>query len=170
MLFTDAGKVLRFSEKAVRSMGRTARGVKGITLKPGQKVIAQIIAGDGTILTATENGFGKRTPVEDYPGYGRGGQGVIAIQTSERNGALVSALPVKDDDEVMLITNGGTLIRTPVESISVLGRNTQGVTLIGLTGSEQLVGMALVEGGELDVDSTPSDEAAGDSDNADIAD
>lgn len=170
MLFTDAGKVLRFSEKAVRSMGRTARGVKGITLKPGQKVIAQIIAGDGTILTATENGFGKRTPVEDYPGYGRGGQGVIAIQTSERNGALVSALPVKDDDEVMLITNGGTLIRTPVESISVLGRNTQGVTLIGLTGSEQLVGMALVEGGELDADSTPSDEAAGDSDNADIAD
>ncbi|MDF1817473.1 MAG: DNA gyrase subunit A [Immundisolibacteraceae bacterium] len=170
MLFTDAGKVLRFSEKAVRSMGRTARGVKGITLKPGQKVIAQIIAGDGTILTATENGFGKRTPVEDYPGYGRGGQGVIAIQTSERNGALVSALPVEDDDEVMLITNGGTLIRTPVESISVLGRNTQGVTLIGLTGSEQLVGMALVEGGELDADSTPSDEAAGDSDNADIAD
>ena len=170
MLFTDAGKVLRFTEKAVRSMGRTARGVKGITLKPGQKVIAQIIAGDGTILTATENGFGKRTPVEDYPGYGRGGQGVIAIQTSERNGALVSALPVKDDDEVMLITNGGTLIRTPVESISVLGRNTQGVTLIGLTGSEQLVGMALVEGGELDADSTPSDEAAGDSDNADIAD
>jgi len=170
MLFTDAGKVLRFSEKAVRSMGRTARGVKGITLKPGQKVIAQIIAGDGTILTATENGFGKRTPVEDYPGYGRGGQGVIAIQTSERNGALVSALPVEDDDEVMLITNGGTLIRTPVESISVLGRNTQGVTLIGLTGSEQLVGMALVEGGELDADSTPSDEAAGDSDDADIAD
>jgi DNA gyrase subunit A len=170
MLFTDAGKVLRFSEKAVRSMGRTARGVKGITLKPGQKVIAQIIAGDGTILTATENGFGKRTPVEDYPGYGRGGQGVIAIQTSERNGALVSALPVKDDDEVMLITNAGTLIRTPVESISVLGRNTQGVTLIGLTGSEQLVGMALVEGGELDADSTPSDEAVGDSDNSDLGD
>lgn len=150
MLFTDAGKVLRFSEKAVRAMGRTARGVKGITLKPGQKVITQIIAGSGTILTATENGFGKRTQVDDYPGYGRGGQGVIAIQTSERNGALVAALPVADDDQVMLITNAGTLIRTPVESISVLGRNTQGVTLIGLSKGERLVGMALVEGGDLE--------------------
>lgn len=175
MLFTDAGKVLRFSEKAVRAMGRTARGVKGITLKPGQKVITQIIAGSGTILTATENGFGKRTQVDDYPGYGRGGQGVIAIQTSERNGALVAALPVADDDQVMLITNAGTLIRTPVESISVLGRNTQGVTLIGLSKGERLVGMALVEGGDLeeieegdtglDVEAgdTPIDDTFGDS-------
>ncbi|MBV1961235.1 MAG: DNA gyrase subunit A [Immundisolibacteraceae bacterium] len=150
MLFTNAGKVLKFSEKAVRSMGRTARGVKGITLKPGQKVISQIIAGTGTILTATENGFGKRTAVEDYPGYGRGGQGVIAIQTSERNGAVVAALPVKEDDEVMLITDAGTLIRTPVATISVLGRNTQGVTLIGLGKEELLVGMALVEAGDMD--------------------
>jgi len=150
MLFSDAGKVLRFSETVVRAMGRTARGVKGITLKPGQKVITQIIAGSGTILTATENGFGKRTEVDDYPRYGRGGQGVIAIQTSDRNGALVAALPVKDDDQVMLITNAGTLIRTPVESISVLGRNTQGVTLIGLSKGEHLVGMALVEGGDIE--------------------
>ncbi len=162
MLFTDAGKVLRFSEQAVRAMGRTARGVKGITLKPGQKVIAQIIAGDGTILTATENGYGKRTVIDDYPGYGRGGQGVISIQTSDRNGAVVSALSVADEDEVMLITDAGTLIRTQVESISVLGRNTQGVTLIGLNEGEKLVGMARIDAGDLVVEESGESASVGD--------
>ncbi len=162
MLFTDAGKVLRFSEQAVRAMGRTARGVKGITLKPGQKVIAQIIAGDGTILTATENGYGKRTVIDDYPGYGRGGQGVISIQTSDRNGAVVSALSVADEDEVMLITDAGTLIRTQVESISVLGRNTQGVTLIGLNEGEKLVGMARIDAGDLMAEESGESAAVGD--------
>jgi DNA gyrase subunit A len=142
MLFSSSGKAIRFNESQVRPMGRTARGVRGITLAPEHKVISLIIVEpDGAILTATENGFGKRTPVEDYPRHGRGGQGVIAIQTSERNGQLVGAIPVNEDDEVMLISNGGILVRTPAKDISVVGRNTQGVTLISLGEGEALVGM-----------------------------
>ena len=145
MLLSNAGKALRFSEKAVRSMGRTARGIRGITLRDGQRVIAQVIVREqGVILTATEHGYGKRTRVAEHPGHGRGGQGVIAIQTSDRNGEVIGALQVDADDEVMLVTNTGTLIRTPVDSISELGRNTQGVRLIGLGDDERLIGLARV--------------------------
>ncbi|MGM0593264.1 MAG: DNA gyrase subunit A [Pseudomonadota bacterium] len=141
MLFSSAGKVIRFKEENVRSMGRVSRGVRGIRLGEGQKVISLIVAEAGQVLTATENGFGKRTPIDDYPVYGRGGQGVIAIQSSERNGPLVGAVLVNDDDEIMLITNGGTLVRTRVDEVSSMGRNTQGVKLINLTKGEKLIGM-----------------------------
>ena len=141
MLFTDAGKVIRFSETDVRQMGRTACGVRGIKLKPGQHVISMIIASDSPVLTATVNGYGKRTRSEDYPVYGRGGQGVIAIQVTERNGPVIGAVPADDNDEVMLISGGGTLVRTRVNEISIMGRNTQGVTLISLGPDERLVGI-----------------------------
>ncbi|MDX1697959.1 MAG: DNA gyrase C-terminal beta-propeller domain-containing protein, partial [Thiohalobacterales bacterium] len=141
MLFSDAGKVIRFRESDVRPMGRTACGVRGIKLPEGKRVISLIIASDSPVLTATENGFGKRTAADDYPVYGRGGQGVIAIQVTERNGAVVGAVPAEDNDEVMLISSGGTLVRTRVNEISVMGRNTQGVRLITLTNGETLVGI-----------------------------
>ncbi|WP_034431173.1 DNA gyrase C-terminal beta-propeller domain-containing protein, partial [Candidatus Contendibacter odensensis] len=141
MLFTDAGKALRFTETEVRNMGRSACGVRGIRLGEGQKVIALIVVDEGTVLTVTENGYGKRTPVADYPHRGRGGQGVIAIQTSERNGQVIGAVQVESDHEIMLITDGGTLVRTRVEEISLVGRNTQGVKLINLHGGEKLVGV-----------------------------
>jgi DNA gyrase subunit A len=141
MLFSNAGKVIRFREADVRAMGRTATGVRGIKLQSGQKVISLIIASDSPVLTATDNGYGKRTLAEDYPVYGRGGQGVIAIQVTERNGAVVGAVPADDTDEVMLISGGGTLVRTRVNEISVMGRNTQGVRLIALDAGEQLVGI-----------------------------
>jgi len=141
MLFNNAGKVIRFKENDVRVMGRTACGVRGIKLQPGQHVISLIIASDSPVLTATENGYGKRTLVDDYPVYGRGGQGVIAIQISERNGAVIGAVPADDNDEVMLISGGGTLVRTRVNEISVMGRNTQGVRLISLVNGESLVGI-----------------------------
>jgi DNA gyrase subunit A len=144
MLFSDAGKVIRFRESDVRSMGRTASGVRGIKLQQGQCVISLIIASDSPVLTATEFGFGKRTRADDYPVYGRGGQGVIAIQVNERNGKIVGAVPADDTDEVMLISNGGTLVRTRVNEISVMGRNTQGVRLIKLTKGEILVGVERV--------------------------
>jgi DNA gyrase subunit A len=141
MLLSSAGKALRFNEKDVRPMGRTARGVKGIKLGPGQEVIALIKVGEGDVLTVTEKGYGKRTPVADYPIYGRGGQGVISIQTSERNGAVIGATQVCSDDELMLIIDHGTLVRTPVGDISCMGRNTQGVRLIRLSEDESLIGV-----------------------------
>ena len=141
MLFTNAGKVIRFSESDVRPMGRTACGVRGIKLPPGQRVISMIISSDSPVLTATENGYGKRTAADDYPVYGRGGQGVIAIQVTDRNGPVVGAVQADDSDEVMLISGGGTLVRTRVNEISVMGRNTQGVRLISLTKDEKLVGI-----------------------------
>jgi len=150
LLFSDTGKVVRFAEEDVRSMGRTARGVRGLMLKKDQSVIALIIAcpdavsGATTVLTATRNGYGKRTPLEDYPKHRRGGQGVISIQVSERNGPVVSACVVGDEDQAMLITSGGTLIRTRVKEISIVGRNTQGVTLIGLEEGEHLAGLERV--------------------------
>jgi len=152
MLFSNAGKVIRFTEADVRAMGRTACGVRGIKLQPGQHVISLIIASDSPVLTATENGYGKRTSADDYPVYGRGGQGVIAIQISERNGAVVGAVPADDSDEVMLISGGGTLVRTRVNEISVMGRNTQGVRLISLVNGESLVGIERVveDGGDDD--------------------
>jgi len=144
MLFSNAGKVIRFKEDDVRAMGRTACGVRGIKLQPGQRVISLIIASDSPVLTATENGYGKRTAAEDYPVYGRGGQGVIAIQVTERNGVVVGAVPADDNDEVMLISGAGTLVRTRVNEISVMGRNTQGVRLISLGNGEKLVGIERV--------------------------
>ncbi|MFL6622378.1 MAG: DNA gyrase subunit A [Sulfurifustis sp.] len=150
LLFSDAGKAVRFVESDVRPMGRAARGVRGIDLKEGQKVVSLIIvdkngAGEtATVLTATRNGYGKRTLLTEYPAHRRGGQGVISIQASERNGPVLSACIVDQDDEVMLITDGGTLIRTRVKEISVIGRNTQGVRLIELSGEEHLAGLEKV--------------------------
>ncbi|MCO6442289.1 MAG: DNA gyrase subunit A [Nitrococcus mobilis] len=145
MLLTDAGKAIRFTEDAVRPMGRTAGGVRGIQLGTGQSVIQLLILGEGDILTATENGYGKRTPVAEYPRRSRGGMGVISIQTSERNGNVVGAAQVTEEDEVMLITNAGTLVRIPVAEISIVSRNTQGVKLIALGGEERLAGVARIE-------------------------
>ncbi|MGK0258848.1 MAG: DNA gyrase subunit A, partial [Candidatus Azotimanducaceae bacterium] len=139
LLVSSAGKAARFKESDVRAMGRTARGVRGIKLKTDQRLIALIIPQeDGTVLTASENGYGKRTDISDFPVKGRGGQGVIGMQTSDRNGQIVGAVQVFTGDEVMLISNMGTLVRTAADEISVLGRNTQGVRLINLKGEEQL--------------------------------
>jgi len=142
LMMSDAGKAVRFSEEAVRPMGRTARGVRGIKLADDQNVISLIIPEDGgTILTASERGFGKRTAVTEFPTKGRGTQGVIAMVTSERNGALVGAVQVFESDEVMLVSDQGTLVRTRVNEVSQLGRNTQGVTLIKVSEKEKLVGV-----------------------------
>ncbi|RKZ73622.1 MAG: DNA gyrase subunit A [Gammaproteobacteria bacterium] len=141
MLFTQNGKAVRFMEEKVRAMGRTARGIRGIRLAEADKVISLIINIGGTVLTATVNGFGKRTYIDNYPVKGRGGKGVIAIKTSDRNGKVVSAVQVEDDDDIVLISNCGTLVRTPVNGISIVSRNTQGVNLIRLGKSEQLVGL-----------------------------
>ena len=145
LLVASSGKSIRFPESDVRPMGRGAAGVRGIRLAAGHEVIALTIVSDGLVLTATENGFGKRTRIEDFPVQGRGGQGVIAIQTTERNGRTVGALQVHDDDEIMLISSNGTLVRTAVDGISVLGRNTQGVRLIRVESGQRLVGLARVE-------------------------
>ena len=141
MLLTDAGKAIRFRESDVRPMGRTACGVRGIRLQEGRRVIALIIVDEGCVLTATANGYGKRTPVEDYPVHGRGGQGVISVQTGGRNGPVVGAVLVHEQDEIMLISNAGTLVRTRVGEVSMMSRNTQGVKLISLGEGEQLVGI-----------------------------
>ncbi|MCC7488283.1 MAG: DNA gyrase subunit A [Gammaproteobacteria bacterium] len=141
MLCASSGKAIRFHEDDVRPMGRTAAGVRGIRLGDGHEVIALMIVADGTILTATENGFGKRTRVDEFPLQGRGGQGVIGIQTSERNGRMVGAIQVEPGDDVVLISSVGTLVRTPVDEISEQGRNTQGVRLIRLDEGERLVGL-----------------------------
>jgi DNA gyrase subunit A len=143
MLFSDAGKAVRFEENDVRSMGRAARGVRGMTLEEGQRVIAMLVADDEaqTVLTATENGFGKRTSIAEYTRHGRGSKGMISIQVSERNGKLVGAVLVTDKDEIMLISTGGVLIRTPVSQIREMGRSTQGVTLINLDPGTTLAGI-----------------------------
>jgi DNA gyrase subunit A len=145
MLFASTGKCIRFAESDVRSMGRVARGVIGIRVPRGQQVVSMLVVGEGDVLTVTENGFGKRTAVNDYPRQGRGGQGVIGIATSERNGALISAIQVSGEDDIMLISDGGSLVRTNAGEISTLGRNTQGVTLIRLRQEEKLVGLARIE-------------------------
>ena len=138
MLCSSSGKAIRFNETAVRSMGRNARGVRGIKLGDSESLISLIIPSEGYLLSASQNGYGKRTPMKDFPAKGRGGQGVIAIQTSERNGKMIGATQVFDGDEVMLISNSGTLVRIPTEQISVVGRNTQGVKLISLKEGELL--------------------------------
>jgi DNA gyrase subunit A len=145
LLVASSGKSIRFRESDVRPMGRGAAGVRGIKLPEGHEVIALSIVQDGLVLTATENGYGKRTSVEDFPVQGRGGQGVIAIQTTARNGRTVGAVLVGEDDEIMLISSNGTLIRTPVDDISIQGRNTQGVRLIRVEEGQRLVGVARVE-------------------------
>jgi DNA gyrase subunit A len=144
LLVASTGKSIRFKESDVRPMGRGAAGVRGIKLPPDHEVIALSIMDDGLILTATANGYGKRTSVDDFPVQGRGGQGVIAIQTSERNGRTVGAAQVRDEDEIMLISSNGTLVRTPVDDISVQGRNTQGVRLIRVGPEQRLVGVARI--------------------------
>ena len=146
MLFSSNGKAVCFNESDVRSMGRTAAGVRGIRLQEGQHVISLIISTEGTVLNITENGYGKRTRLEEFTQHKRGGQGLIAIQTSERNGEVVGAVLVNDTDEIMLITNAGTLVRTRVNEISVVGRNTQGVTVIRLDKGEKVVGVDRIEG------------------------
>ncbi|MDG6099792.1 DNA topoisomerase (ATP-hydrolyzing) subunit A [Alteromonas sp. ZYF713] len=166
MLFSDAGKVVRFNEKlrdsetgavkldpetgeellALRPMGRTATGVRGIKMPDGQKVVSLIVPrGDGAVLTATENGYGKRTPLEDYPAKSRATQGVVSIKVSDRNGKVVGAVQVDENDEIMLISNAGTLVRTRVSEVSTVGRNTQGVRLIRTGENEQLVALQRIE-------------------------
>lgn len=143
MLFSDGGKAVRFDEDDVRAMGRAARGVKGMQLEDGQSVIAMLVAEDETqsVLTATENGYGKRTSIVEYTRHGRGTKGMIAIQQSERNGKVVAATLVRADDEIMLITDTGVLVRTRVSEIRELGRATQGVTLISLDEGAKLIGL-----------------------------
>ena len=145
MLVSSGGKAIRFLEGEVRYMGREAAGVRGIRLGAGQELIALIVVGEGHVLTASAAGYGKRTPLADFPAHGRGGQGVIALQTTERNGEMVAALQVNSDQELMLISSTGTLVRTTVDEISVQGRNTQGVRLIRLGEGERLVGIERVE-------------------------
>jgi DNA gyrase subunit A len=166
MLFSDAGKAVRFDEQDVRPMGRVARGVRGMKLSGGQKVISLLVADNETVsvLTATENGYGKRTPIGEYTRHGRGTQGMIAIQTSARNGNVVAATLVEESDEIMLITTGGVLIRTRVKEIREMSRSTQGVTLINLGPEEKLAGLQKIVDKDDDVgpepDSDPGSESA----------
>jgi DNA gyrase subunit A len=145
ILSSSGGKSIRFNEEEVRPMGREATGVRGIKLAAGQELISLIVVGEGHVLTASANGYGKLTPLEDFPAHGRGGQGVIALQTTERNGEMVAALQVNSEHELMMISSTGTLVRTPVAEISVVGRNTQGVRLIRLGEGERLTGIERIE-------------------------
>ena len=145
LLVASSGKSIRFHESDVRPMGRGAAGVRGIKIPSNHEVIGLSIVQDGLVLTATENGYGKRTEIEDFPVQGRGGQGVIAIQTTARNGRTVGMLQVGEDDEMMLISSNGTLVRTPVGDVSIMGRNTQGVRLIRVGSGQRLVGLARIE-------------------------
>lgn len=165
MLFSDGGKAVRFDENDVRPMGRNARGVRGMMLEDGQSVIAMLVAEDETqsVLTATENGFGKRTPITEYTRHGRGTKGMIAIQQSERNGKVVAATLVHTDDQIMLITDRGVLVRTRVSEIREMGRATQGVTLIGLDAGDRLSGLQRIV--ENDAGPAEGDEPAGSPDN-----
>ncbi|MEI8298268.1 MAG: DNA gyrase subunit A [Pseudomonadota bacterium] len=161
MLATTAGKAIRFPEDDVRPMGREAAGVRGITVSDGHEVNSLIVVRDGPILTASENGYGKLTEVAEFPLHGRGGQGVIALQLSERNGRMVGAMQVQSSDDVLLISQGGTLVRTAVAQVSVLTRNTQGVRLMRLDDQDLLVGMAAVEHLVVEEGADALDEEAG---------
>ncbi|MFP5461842.1 MAG: DNA gyrase subunit A [Gammaproteobacteria bacterium] len=162
MLFSDAGKAVRFDENDVRPMGRAARGVRGMNLEDGQRVISMLVAGSEkqSVLTATEHGFGKRTPIGEYTRHGRGTKGMIAIQTSERNGKVVAAVLVETSDEIMLITTGGVLVRTRVEEIREMGRATQGVTLIAVDEGTTLSGVQRVVESDSDDDAAEGAEGA----------
>ncbi|MCC6631951.1 MAG: DNA gyrase subunit A [Gammaproteobacteria bacterium] len=162
MLFTSAGKVIRFAEEEVRPMGRDSTGVRGVKLGEGQSLISLIVIGDGHILTASANGYGKLTPLEEFPAHGRGGQGVIAQQITERNGDVVAALQVATGHELMLISSNGTLVRTPVTDISIVGRNTQGVRLIRLDEGDRLTGVERVESLGEEFDGAAEEGSAGD--------
>ncbi|AOK33655.1 DNA gyrase subunit A [Burkholderia cenocepacia] len=162
MLFSDSGKAVRFDENDVRPMGREARGVRGMQLEDGQQVIALLVAGseEQTVLTATENGYGKRTPITEYTRHGRGTKGMIAIQTSERNGKVVAATLVDAEDQIMLITTAGVLIRTRVSEIREMGRATQGVTLISLDEGTKLSGLQQIAEAEAEEGEGEADEAS----------
>ncbi|MFT5594225.1 MAG: DNA gyrase subunit A [Oceanicoccus sp.] len=165
LLMSDGGKAVRFAEENVRKMGRTARGVRGIKLADGQKVVSLIIPEEGgTLLTASEKGYGKRTDITEFPTKGRGTQGVIGMVVNDRNGKLVGAVQVHDGNEIMLISDQGTLVRTRVNEVSTLGRNTQGVTLIKVQEGERLVGVAPI----LDADEEFDQESSVDVDDSDI--
>ena len=163
MLLNNTGKAIRFKEQDVRAMGRSARGVRGMRLNKNQRIISLLVIGSAesaeqcAVLTVTENGYGKRTLVSEYPVYGRGGQGVISIQTSERNGQVIGAVQVGDQDQIMLITDAGTLVRTRVQEISQLGRNTQGVKLINLYADEKLIGVARIDAMDEEPDEVPDE-------------
>ena len=155
MLFSDAGKVVRFAEEQVRSMGRTATGVRGIRLEEDQRVVSLIVPREyedqeAAVLTVTENGYGKRTPLTEYPAKSRATKGVVSIKVSERNGSVVGAMEVIDGNEIMLISNKGTLVRTRVNEVSTVGRNTQGVRLIRTGDDEKVVGLQRID--EIDED------------------
>ena len=167
MLFSDSGKAVRFDENDVRPMGREARGVRGMQLEDTQSVIALLVAGDEqqSVLTATENGYGKRTPITEYTRHGRGTKGMIAIQTSERNGKVVAATLVDQEAQIMLITNTGVLIRTRVSEIREMGRATQGVTLISLDEGTKLSGLQQVAEAEADIDVEGDTEGPAEGDN-----
>jgi DNA gyrase subunit A len=167
MLFTSGGKAIRFNEEQVRPMGRDSTGVRGVKLGEGQALISLIVVGDGLILTASANGYGKLTPLDDFPAHGRGGQGVIALQTSERNGETVAALQVSAGQELMMISSNGTLVRTPVADVSVQGRNTQGVRLIRLDAGDRLTGVEGVESLGEESDLPPADGSVADDNDAD---
>lgn len=174
MLFSDDGKVVRFTEDQVRGMGRTATGVRGIRLREGGSVVSLIIPkGDGAVLTVTENGYGKRTALTEYPAKSRATQGVVSIKVSERNGLVVGAVQVSETDEIMMISNRGTLVRTRVKEVSEVGRNTQGVILIRTQEQEKVVGVAKVdEIQEQDLPLQPEDGAetvTANTDSADVA-
>ncbi|MBT1449600.1 DNA topoisomerase (ATP-hydrolyzing) subunit A [Glaciecola sp. XM2] len=146
MLFSDAGKVVRFSEDQVRPMGRTATGVRGIRIAENERVVSLIVPNEtGDILTATENGYGKRTPIGEYPAKSRATKGVVSIKVSERNGSVVGAVQVDENDEIMLISDQGTLVRTRAAEVSTVGRNTQGVTLIRTVDGEHVVGLQRID-------------------------
>ena len=167
MLFSDSGKAVRFDENDVRAMGRNARGVRGMMLEEGQRVIEMLVSGDESqaVLTATENGYGKRTPITEYTRHGRGTKGMIAIATSARNGKVVGAVLVNETDELMLITTGGVLVRTRVSEIREMGRATQGVTLINVDDGSTLSGVRRVVESDVDDDlDEPGDAIAPDSD------
>ena len=164
MLFSDGGKAVRFDENDVRPMGRQARGVRGMQLEDGQQVISLLVAGDESqsVLTATVNGFGKRTNIAEYTRHGRGTKGMIAIQQSERNGKVVAATLVHEDDEIMLITDRGVLVRTRVAEIREMGRATQGVTLIALDDGAELIGLQRIVENDASEDAADNDTAADD--------
>lgn len=152
MLFSSGGRAMRFNETAVRKMGRTAAGVRGIRMPEEDTVIGLIVVGEGTILSATKNGYGKRTNPADYPTKGRGGMGVIDIKTTDRNGPVIGAVQVGEDDEIMLITDAGTLVRTAVSGVTTVGRNTQGVRLIRLNKDESLVELTPIDESDVNAD------------------
>jgi len=167
MLFASNGKAVRFEEDDVRAMGRTARGVRGIRLADDARMIALIVPAEGgRILTVSQNGYGKRTDADEFPTKGRGTQGVIAMQTSDRNGALVGAVQVFAGDQLMLISDQGTLVRTRTDEISVLSRNTQGVRVIRLKEDENLVGVERIaesdEEGDVDDSSAEASSVSAD--------